>query len=173
MVEIDNMELQEVEVIEKEIIIDDCRLRGKVQKGSEITDEMWFNVCKENRDMTAEFIKNNPQWSDKTAIQYKSALRIFFYWNHLENNDKPLYKISKRDYLKYQSWLIERNFSSSALKFKKSSISSLCNYIESVVADDDENYKYFKNFCRGLPSLPKNKVFEKKPLNKEEYEKLV
>lgn len=173
MILLDKIEESDFQDIVIPTVIDNCKLRESAQKGSEITDEIWSCVNKENRDIVTEFIQNNPQWSDKTAIQYKSALRIFFHWNYLDNNDKPLYKISKRDYLKYQSWLIERNFSSSALKFKKSTISSLCNYIESVVADDDDNYKYFKNFCRGLPALPKNKVYEKKPLNREEYEKLV
>lgn len=154
-------------------VIDNCKLRESAQKGEEVTDEQWMSVSKENRDMVSEFLKNNPQLSEKTSIQYKSGLQIFFYWNHKENNDKPFYKISKRDFLRYQSSLMDRNFSSSALKFKKSCISSFNNYIENVVADDMEECKTFRNFCRGLPPLPKNKVFEKKPLNKEEYDKLV
>lgn len=165
----DKLEIDEVVEIE----IDDCRLRTKATKGIEITEDMWLNVDKDNRDMVDEFLRNNPQWSENTTVQYKSALRIFFYWNHINNGDKKLYKISKRDYLKYQAYLIDRNFSSSALKFKKSSVSSICNYIENVVAGDDENYATFRNFCRGLPPLPKNKVFEKKPLNQEEYDRLI
>lgn len=174
MVEIDNIELQEdMEIVEKEIIIDDCKLRASAKKGEEVTDEQWLSVGKLNRDMVEEFLRNNPQLAENTFTQYKSGLRIFFYWNLTENGDKPFYKISKRDFLRYQSGLMDRGFSSSALKFKKSCVSSFNNYIENVVADDMEECKTFRNFCRGLPPLPKNKVFEKKPLNKEEYDKLV
>lgn len=153
--------------------IDDCRLREPAKKSEEMTDEMWDKILPENRDMINEFIRNNPQLADKTLPQYKSGLGIFFYWNAEFNKNKPFYKITKRDYLSYQSHLMERGFSSSALRFKKSAVSTFNNYIENVVADDMEECKGFKNFCRGLPSLPQNKVYEKKPLNKEEYETLV
>jgi len=153
--------------------IDDCRLREPAKKSEEMTDEMGDKILPENRDMVNEFLRNNPQLADKTLPQYRSGLGIFFYWNAEFNKNKPFYKITKRDYLSYQSHLMERGFSSSALRFKKSTVSSLNNYIENVVSDDMEECKGFKNFCRGLPSLPQNKVYEKKPLNREEYEKLV
>jgi site-specific recombinase XerD len=144
------------------------KLQESANKLPEVTDEMWNIVLKDNRDMIEEFIKNNPQLSEKTHIQYWSALKQFFYWNAIENKNKEFYRITKRDYLRFQSSLMDRGFSSSALKLKKSAISSFNNYLESVVADDMEELKTFKNYCRGLPSLPKNKVYEKKPLNSSE-----
>lgn len=159
--------------MDEHIKIDDCKLRDNADKFDEMTDEMWNEILPENRDMVNEFLRNNPQLADKTLVQYKSGLGIFFYWNAISNKNKPFYKITKREYLNYQSTLMERGFSSSALRFKKSVIFSLNNYVENVVADDMEECKGFKNFCRGLPSLPQNKVYEKKPLNSEEYQMIV
>lgn len=153
--------------------IDGCLLRNKADKIEEITDEQFELVLKENRDLMKEFLRNNPQLADKTLEQYTSGLKIFFYWNYENNDNKPFYKISKRDFLRYRADMMERGLSSSGIKFKQSAVSTLSNYCESILVGDDENYKTFRNFCRGLPALPKNKVYDKKPLNKEEYEKLV
>lgn len=152
--------------------IDDCKLRDSAKKSDAMTDEMWSCILKENLDMIEEYLRNNSRLSDKTLPNYRSGLGIFFYWNYENNKNKPFYKITKREFLNYISWLVNRGFSSSALSFKKSCLSGFNNYIENVVADDMEECTKFKNYCRGLPPMPKNKVYKKKPLNKEEYEKL-
>jgi integrase len=45
----------------------------------------------------------------------------------------------------------------------------LCNYIENVVADDEEDLKVFRNFTKGLPSQSKNQVYEKVLITDDEY----
>ena len=144
-------------------------LRPRAKRLEDITDEMWNQVSEEHKSITDEFLKVNSQLSKQTRKQYTSGLHQFFWWVHTELKDKPLYKITKRDFLKYLSYLDDKNMSSSGKGFKKASVSSLNNYIENIVADDDENYKTFRNFTKNLPSIPKNRTYNKVKITQEEY----
>lgn len=147
-------------------------IRERALKLPSVTDEM-YNLCnKENRDMMEEFLQMNPQLSPATKRQYISGLKQFIYWIYSSCNDKPLYKIKKRDFNRYMSYLTNRGMSGSGLRFKKSSVSTLCAYIEDVIAEDDdfEEYKNFRNFTKAFKDIPKNHVYEKIPISKEEYE---
>lgn len=153
--------------------IDKHMLRPIADKLYEITDEMWNKINSENRDLTKEYLKVNKQLSERTIEVYTSALRQFFWFVYENLKDKPFYKITKRDFMKYMSYLQERGLSSSAVGLRKSSVSSFCNYIENVVADDIEECKNFRNFTRGMPSIAKNKVYDKLPITYNEYQILM
>lgn len=149
-------------------------LRERAEKLPDVTEEKWLKVSEEHRMLVDEYFEiNGASLSPKTRGQYKSALRIFFYWVHDVLNDKPIYKISKRDFLRYLSFLQNRGMSSSGLGFKKSAVSSFNNYLENVVADDDENFKTFRNFVRGLPAIPKTVTYNKVKITKEEYDLMI
>jgi site-specific recombinase XerD len=148
-------------------------LRERANKIDEVTDEMWNMVLKENRDMVKEYLSVNTQLSPDTLTQYTSGLRQFFWWVHENLNDKPFYKITKREFMRYLSYITERGLSSSAIGFKKSSVSSFNNYIENVVSEDMEECKGFRNFTRGLPAIGKNQVYDKIPINEDEYKKMM
>jgi integrase len=145
-------------------------LREPANKLPPVTDEMWLEVNEEYRLLAEEFV-NVQNHSPQSKKQYTSGLRQFGWFIKRSLNNKPLYKITKRDFLRYISFLRdERKMSSSALNLKKASVSSFCNYIENVVADEDENYRNFRNFTRGLPPMPKNRVYEKVKVTKDEYD---
>lgn len=148
-------------------------LRDRAEKLPDITDEMWKLVNDDYRSLVEEFISVENH-SPQTKKQYTSGLRQFGWFIYDSMNNKPLYKISKRDFLRYISYLRDdRKLSSSAQNFKKACVSSLCNYIENVVAEDDDNYRLFRNFTRGLPSIPKNKVYEKVKVTYDEYQEMM
>jgi integrase len=148
-------------------------LRERAKKLPEVTDEMWKEVNEDYRMLVEEYISVQSH-SPQTKKQYKSSLRQFGYFVAQSMNNKPLYKITKRDFLRYLSYLRDdRKMSSSGINLKKATVSSLCNYIENVVADDDENYKTFRNFTRGLPSIPRNRVYDKVKVSYEEYQELM
>lgn len=135
-----------------------------------VTDEMWQEVNKFNRNMTEEFLQESVQLSKETLKQYTSALRIFFNWvrEHLQN--KQLTDIKSRDYLRYQNYLIRYGLSSSATRLKRSAISSLNGYV--LLYYEDE-FPTFKNFIsKKIPAPEQVFVYDKVPLNPEEYEKL-
>lgn len=145
-------------------------LRPRAKKLPTVTDEMWQKVDEDYRYLVDEFVSVQ-NFSPQTKKQYISALRQFGWFKYKSLNNKPFYKITKRDFLRYLSYLRDdRKMSSSAINFRKSSVSSLCNYIENVVAEEDENYKDFRNFTRGLPAIPKNRVYDKQQVTYEEYE---
>lgn len=148
-------------------------LRERAKPLPEVTDEMWSKVNDDYTSLVEEYIAVQNHSPD-TKKQYVSGLKQFGWYLYNSMNNKPFYKVTKRDFLRYISYLRDnRKLSSSAQNFKKACVSSLCNYIENVVADDDDNYKTFRNFTRGLPSIPKNTVYEKVKVTYEEYQEMM
>lgn len=154
--------------------IDKNMLRDRAEKLPEITDEMWLKVNDEYRNLVDEFI-NSQSHSPKTKKQYTSMLRQFGWFTYSSLNNKPIYKIKKRDFIRFLTYLRdERKMSSASQGTRKAAVSSLCNFIENVIMDDydDEDfnpYKNFRNFTRGLPAIAKNQVYEKVKVTREEY----
>ncbi|ATF13696.1 recombinase [Brevibacillus brevis X23] len=148
-------------------------LRERALKLPKVDDSMWLQIDNKNRELADEFLEMNSSLSSKTLKQYKSNLRQFFWWVHIALNGKKLHSITKRDALRYINYLQARGMSSSAVGLKKSVVSSFNNYIENIVADDDPDFKMFKNFTRGLPAIPKNQTYEKVKITKDEYDLLI
>jgi integrase len=139
----------------------------EIQRIEEITDEDWLSVNPENRRIVDEFIKQSKQLSPQTLKQYVSALRIYFYYIKCNARDKPFYELKSRDYLFYQNWLTEKGLSSSAIKLKRSAVSSINNYISLYYADE---YKMFRNYVtKAISTPPPAFVHEKEPLTMQEY----
>lgn len=141
-----------------------------VEKSIEITDEQWNSVNIENRKITKSFLEDSTQLSDYTLGQYESALKIYFWFIKENCDDKAFYDIKARDYLKYQNWLVNRGLSSSAVKLKRSVVSSLNGYI--LLYYEDE-YPNFKNYIsKKIPNPPSAFVNTKDPLTLDEYKNL-
>ncbi len=140
---------------------------GKNAKRSDdITDEMWSEVLEFNRNMVQEYLDNQTELAIKTKIAYKSGLRIFFYWVKQNLNNKSFLDIKKKEYARYLNWITNRGLSDSAIKFKKSSVSSFCNYIMMMYEDE---YPTFRNFTVGLKVVKTGNVYPKEPLTPDEY----
>jgi integrase len=137
----------------------------------EVTEEQWLQCNEYNRKITQEFLEESTQLSPKTIETYRSALRQFFWFVKENLDNKSILELKGRDYLKYQNSLVRREMSYSAVKFRRSTISSLNNYIVLYYGD---TYETFKNFItKAIASPPRSFVHEKKPLNAEEYEMLL
>lgn len=148
-------------------------LREPAKKLDEVTDEMWMKVNSEYRELAEEFLTVQ-DLSPASKKQYTSVLRQFGWYMYNSMNNKQFYDITKRDFIRYLSYIRDkRMMSSSAIGMRKSVVSSLCNYIENVVAEDDKNYKLFRNFTRGLPSIPRNRVYEKVKVTKDEFDMMM
>ena len=148
-------------------------LRERATKVDDISDEMWAEVNPENKEVIEEYFDSSQHLSKETIKQYRSGLKIFFYWIKEKAKNKPLYEVKKSDFMKYRSYLINRDLASKSLNTKKSSVSSLCNFIENIYCEENENYKNFRNFTRGLPSIPKNQVYEKIKVTEDEFKKMM
>lgn len=116
-------------------------------KQNEITSpELLNQVNPDNVRLKQDFIAylQSVQRSPKTIAGYSNDIDIFWVWNLQNNGNKFFPKISKRDYAAYQHWLINENGNSPArVRRLKSAISSLSNYVENILDDEDE----FKDFC--------------------------
>lgn len=168
-------DLNNIENEEIEVEIEQNQLRERAKKMDDITDERWDKVDKEdNVYIMDEYFASMSHLSPATRVQYESGIKIFLVWNAEHNRNKKLYQITKRDFMKYMTYLIDHGLSSSAIKFKKSSVSSLCIFIESVLIDEMDDYKNFRNFTQNLPTkVNGNSVYEKKLVTKAEYNQMM
>ncbi|AYP68258.1 integrase [Bacillus phage vB_BcoS-136] len=147
------------------------------KKIEEVSDEVWENEINfENKQIIEEFLQQG-HLSNATLKQYRSGLRIFAKWIEDYTKDKETKKgmnitdLKPRDALRYQNWLISKKLSSSAIKFKRSAVSSLCNYIELYYND---LYPDFRNiFTKAIPNVAKSNVKEKQPLTTKEINTIV
>ncbi len=141
------------------------------KKIEEVTDEFWKNEVNEtNKNLIEDFLSQG-HLSKQTLKQYESALKIFAKWVHDHARNKDITDLKPRDALKYQDWLIGKELSSSAIKFKRSAVSSLCGFIEVYY---NEEYPKFRNiYTKAIPNVAKNNVKEKVPLTTKEINKLI
>lgn len=148
-------------------------LRDRAKPLPVVTEEMFKACNSENVDIISEYLQTSNNLSAQTLKQYKSGLYQFAFYICENLNDKPLYKVTKRDFRRYMSYLTNRGLSSSALKFKKSAVSAFCKYIENVIAEEEDDYRTFRNFTTGTGDIPKNQVYNKIPVSKEEYDLMI
>lgn len=141
-----------------------------MERCDDVTQEMWEQVNKFNSGLVEEYLENQTHLSDKTQIQYRSNLKIFFWWvkEHLEN--KNCTEIKKKEFIRYLNWLTNRGLSDSAIKLKKSSVSAFCNYIVNFYEDE---YPLFRSFVTSdMKVVQTGNVYEKQPLTTAEYQNL-
>lgn len=146
------------------------------KKIEEVTKDFWDNeVDAVNKMLIEEFLQQQ-HLSAQTLKQYESSLKIFAKWVNdfciaPRGEKKKIYDLKPRDALKYQNWLISKGLSPNAIKFKRSSVSSLCGYIEVFYSDE---YPEFRNiFTKAIPNVAKSNVKEKQPLTTKEIETLI
>lgn len=123
-----------------------------------------------NRELINDFLRQS-QLSPQTLKQYKSALYIFAKWIHDELGNKDIPKMKVRDGLNYQNYLIDLELSDSAIKFKRSVVSSMFTFIEAFWDDEYPNCRNI--FTKAVPTVGNQKKKEKNPLTKKELEKLI
>lgn len=141
------------------------------KKIEEVSDEFWENQVNDvNKELIEDFLSQE-HLSKQTMKQYESALKIFAKWVHDSCRNKDITELKPRDARKYQDWLIKKGLSPSAIKFKRSSVSSLCGFIEVYYSDD---YPQFRNiYSKAIPNVAKTAVKEKNPLTIKEIEKIM
>lgn len=103
----------------------------------------------------------------KTLKNYESDLRIFFSWYEknatFKGKPKGFEKIKVQDVIKLQAKLLEDGMSINRYSRLKSVVSSLSNYCECVLAEDEdyEEFKNFRNICNKVKKPVKEAVREK------------
>jgi len=138
-----------------------------------VTSELWDKVLDKNKTLLRDFIEycQSKDLSPKTINGYKNDIEICWIWN-LQNNDNRFFiDFTKKDIMRYQNWMLNGlGNSSNRIRRMKSAISSLSNFIESML---DEEYPNFRNIVNKIPAPPKQDVREKTILSDEQVDKLL
>jgi len=113
------------------------------------------------------------QRSPGTIAGYDSDLLIVFTYilDNLDNKD--FHKLTKRDIIALQNWLVENGNSPARIRRVKSAISSLSNYIENILADDEPEYKDYRPIVRKIESPVNQPVREKTVFTDEQLQGLL
>lgn len=149
---------------------------GRKTKMNSITSpELIEQINPENKRLLDEFLEylRSVQRSPGTIRGYKNDLEIFFVFCLQRLDNKPFVKVTKRDIIAYQNWLINEHENSPArVRRLKAAISSLSNYIERVL-DEDEDYKGFRSIVNKIESPANQPVRDKTMLTEEQIEYLL
>lgn len=135
----------------------------KTKMNSLTSPELLAQVNPNNKRLKEDFITylRSMRRSEGTISQYSSDIDIFWVWNLQNNGNKDFAKISKRDYVAYQNWLVNVNENSPArVRRLKAAISSMSNFVEAIL-DDEEEFANFRSAIRKVESPANVKVREK------------
>lgn len=137
-------------------------------------------------EKTAKINKNNIQLKDDFLMYLKSVQRspgtingydndllIVFTYIMEELGNKDFQKLSKRDIVRIQNWLTDKGNSSARIRRIKSAISSLSNYCENILADDDPDFDGYRSIVRKIENPPLAPVREKTVLSSDELDELL
>lgn len=113
------------------------------------------------------------QRSPGTIAGYNNDLLIVFTYIMEELGNKDFQDVTKRDIINIQNWLINRGNSSARIRRIKSAISSLSNYCENILSDDDPEFSGFRSIVRKIESPPLAPVREKTVLSEEEVQEIL
>ena len=126
--------------------------------------ELLAQVNPANKELKEEFLTylKAINRSEGTIKQYSNDLDIFFCWALNNAKNKDFSNISKRDIIAYQSWLINENQNSPArVRRLKAAISSLSNFCENILADEDPAYAEFRSIVKKIENPALAPVREK------------
>lgn len=139
------------------------------------SQELVSKINPENIRLKNDFLNylQSLQRSSGTIRGYENDLNIFFVYCMKNLGNKNFVDVSKRDLVSFQNWLINENGNSpSRVRRIKSAISSLSNYIENIL-DDEEEFKDFRSIIRKINSPAMQSVREKTVWSDEELENLL
>ena len=130
-------------------------------------------INRENKELMDDFLDylESVGRAETTIKNYRADLLIFFCWVFDELDNKSFVKITKREIARFQNHATKVwGWSSNRLRTVKSALSSLGNYIESIL---DEEYEGFRSIVRKVESPPRQLVREKTVLSEENVDALL
>lgn len=145
----------------------------KTKMNYTVTEEKMARVNEENKELLEDFLDfcQSVDRSEGTIKNYKSDLRICFVWCLENAKNKPFTDFTKRDFMKYQKYLInDLELSSSRVRRLRSSMSSLSNFIENILDDD---YPDFRNIVNKIDAPVNVPVRKKTILSDDQVQELL
>lgn len=147
---------------------------GRSTVYNNITDsDKLKQVNPENLQLEEDFLEylESVDRSKGTIKQYKANLHIFWCWNLEFNKNKFFVDLTKRELVKFQNHALNIwQWSPRRIRVVKATISSLSNFIESILDDEFEDYR---PIVRKIESPSNEAVREKSVFTKEELQPLL
>ena len=147
---------------------------GRKTKHNSITNSaLLAQVNPDNIRLVSDYIDylKSTKKSQTTISVYKNDLDIAWVWCLKNNKNKFFVDWSKRDIVSFQNYLVNENGNSPArVRRIKATLSSLSNFIESVL---DEEYPNFRNIIHKIENPPLQPVREKTVWDDSELEDLL
>lgn len=147
----------------------------KTKRTKITSEEKSTMICKNNQMLKKDFLSylKSLKRSEGTIKGYDSDLNIVFTYILDNLDNKNFQKLTKRDIIGLQNWLGDNGCSSSRIRRIKSSISSLSNFCEAILADEDPEYEGFRSIVRKIENPPLSPVREKTVFEESELERLL
>lgn len=149
---------------------------GRKTKMNSITSpELLAQVNPDNIRLKKDFVDylGSIQRSPGTISGYSNDLDIFFVWVLQNAGNKTFLRVTKRDIVSFQNWLLNNNENSPArIRRIKAAISSLSNFVENIL-DEEPEYAGFRSIVRKIESPMLQPVREKTVWEDDELEKLL
>jgi len=141
------------------------------QYNKQTCDDDTKNINPENLELMKDFLDylKSVDRSSTTIHGYENDLLIFFTYNYKNNHNKFFVDLSKREVMKYQSYLLSINNSPNRIRRLKSALSSLSIFIENIL---DEEYPNFRNIINKIESPVKTPTRKKTIMNEQQVEDL-
>lgn len=145
----------------------------KTKRNTITSPELIKQINSENAMLISDFTDylRSTQKSETTIAVYRNDLEIAFVWSLKNNNNRAFPSWTKREVVRFQNWLVNENGNSPArVRRIKATLSSLSNYIESVL---DEDYPNFRNIIHKIESPVAQPVREKTILSDDQIDTLL
>lgn len=145
----------------------------KTKMNSITSPELLSQVNRDNQTLLKDFLDylRAVQRSETTIKGYENDIQIAWVWCLQNNDNKFFVDWTKRNVLAYQNWLLNSNENSPArIRRLKAALSSLSNYIASVL---DDEYPTFKNIISKVENPVNQPVREKTVWEDEELDELL
>lgn len=135
--------------------------------------ELLSHVNPQNMQLLTDFLDylRSIQRSETTIAGYENDIQIAWVWCLQNNENKFFVNWTKRNVVAYQNWLINSNENSSArIRRLKAALSSLSNYVESVL---DDEFPDFRNIINKVENPVNRPVREKTVWEDDELDDLL
>jgi len=139
-------------------------------------EEAWKNVNQDNKQLVKEFMEyiSATDKSPDTKKSYLHNLKLFFQWVMNERENKFFADLKKRDFMSWLSYLVDtQQLSPSRVRQLRSTVSSLSNFCENVLGDEDIRFENYRNLILKIPAPPLEAVREKTYLSDEQVNQLL
>lgn len=140
------------------------------------TEEKIKQINLKNKELSEDFLDylTSLGRSPLTIRGYRNDLDIFFTWNHDKNGDKDFADIKKREFARFQGYAMDEwGWGTKRIKRVKSAISSMSNYIENILSDEEEEFENYRSVIRKIESPPNVDAREKTIISDEAVDALL